>query len=315
MSPLALLHSETFSWSEFTLYPDFLVGWLLLGGAYLLFVGPLRALFPGSAPVPLARVASFAFGMALMLVALQGPLHELSDFFLFSAHMVQHLLVMLVMPPFLLYGTPDWMLRPALRLPGLARAARWITFPVVAFLLNNAIFGAWHFPGPYDLMMRNHDVHVAMHLMIMTTGMIMWWPVMSPLPEIPRIAAPLQMLYLFILGAPMMVVAALITFAASPLYSWYVEAPRIFPLTPLDDQRLGGAIMWVPGALAIWIAITLVYFRWSQREMRDDEASFRGRRSAADGGVVIAPPPFPEPPPAGPGLLALVRRVVTGHAK
>jgi putative membrane protein len=264
--------------------------------------------------VPLAKVASFALGMAIMLVSLQGPLHELSDYFLFSAHMVQHLLVMLVMPPFLLYGIPDWMVRPLLRLPGLARGARWLTLPVVAFLLNNAIFGAWHFPGPYDLMMRNHDVHVAMHLMIMTTGMIMWWPVMSPLPEIPRIAPPLQMLYLFVLGAPMMVVAALITFAADPLYGWYVEAPRVFAITPLDDQRLGGAIMWVPGALAIWIAITFVYFRWANRELAEDEVAFRGERTPGDRGVVLAPPPFPEPEP-GPGLRALMRRAVTGASK
>jgi putative membrane protein len=292
---LMLLHGDSFSWTEWRVYPSFLVGWLLLGGAYFLIAGPLRRFFPGSEPVPLARIASFSFGLLIMLVALQGPLHELSDYFLFSAHMVQHLAVMLVMPPFLLYGMPAWMMRPVLRVPGFLTTARWLTLPVVAFLLNNAIFGAWHFPGPYDLMMRNHDVHVLMHVMIMTTGMFMWWPVMSPLPELPRVAAPLQMLYLFILGVPMMVVAALITFSDTVLYPWYAEAPRIFELSVLDDQRLGGVIMWVPGALVIWMAITLVYFRWSRPEIREDERGFLKQVPQKDE-VAIMPPPHPELP-------------------
>jgi putative membrane protein len=292
MTILALLHTESFSWQEFKLYPSFFVGWLLFAAFYYLSVGPLRRFFPGSSRVPTGKLVSFTAGLLLMLGALQGPLHELSDYFLFSAHMVQHLAVMLVMPPLLLHGTPDWMVRPALRVPGLRRAARWLTLPLVAFLLNNLIFSAWHFPGPYDLMMRNHDVHILMHLMIMTSGMIMWWPVMSPLPELPRIAPPLQMLYLFILGVPMMVVAAMITFTDKALYSWYVEAPRVFPISALDDQRLGGVIMWVPGALVLWTAISLVYFRWTRPEIREDEQSFRGDPEREHAGVVITPPPY-----------------------
>ena len=283
---LALLHQETFSWTEWKVYSQFMVGWLLMGATYFLLIGPFRGRFPGSAPVPGKNVASFSFAMALMFVALQGPLHELSDFFLFSAHMVQHLVLILIMPPFLLYGLPDWMLRPAIKIRPIGALARLVTFPIVAFALNNTIFLAWHFPGPYDLMMRNHDVHVAMHLMIMVTGTIMWWPVMSPLKELPRIAAPLQMVYLFVLGIPMMVSAALITFSENELYRWYVEAPRLFAISPLDDQRLGGVIMWVPGGLMLWIAITVVYFRWTVPEVGEDETRSRRR--------VGSPPPFPQ---------------------
>src|SRR4028118_1034687 len=155
LSTISLLHQETFSWTEWRVYSDFMVGWLLLFAAYFLLIGPLRRRFPGSSPVPPRKVASFVFAMAIMFLALQGPLHELSDYFLFSAHMVQHLVLILVMPPFLLYGIPDWMLRPAVRLRPVAFVARLLTFPIVAFALNNTIFLAWHFPGPYDLMMRN----------------------------------------------------------------------------------------------------------------------------------------------------------------
>jgi putative membrane protein len=290
LSLALLLHpGGTFSWTEWRLYPDFLVGWLLFFGLYLLAIGPLRPYFPGSSPARPGQVACFVGAMLLMLLGLQGPLHELSDYFLFSAHMVQHLLIMVVMPPFLLAGIPDWMLRPAVRIPALGRAARLLTLPLMAFAINNVIFLAWHFPGPYDLMMRNHGVHVAMHLMIMATGVIMWWPVMSPLPEMPRIAAPLQMVYLFVLGIPMMVAAAMITFSDTALYQWYVEAPRITSLSALDDQRMGGAIMWVPGALTLWLAITFVYFRWTRAEQREETAPRVG-----PSGLVIAPPPYPD---------------------
>jgi putative membrane protein len=291
LSSLALLHAQSFDWRVWKLYPSFMVGWLLLAALYFACIGPLRRRFPGSAPVSRAQVASFSAALLAMLLSLQGPLHEISDYFLFSAHMVQHLVLILMMPPLLPGGIPGWLLRPLLRPRPLRVAARLLTLPLVAFALNNVIFLAWHFPGPYDLMMRNHNIHITMHLMIMVTGVIMWWPVMSPMEELPRIAAPLQMIYLFLAGIPMMLSAALITFSDSPMYAWYVEAPRIFALTPLDDQRMGGLIMWVPGGLVLWIAITAVYFRWTQREVNEDEQKVAVRPRSEPPRLVI--PPFP----------------------
>lgn len=292
-SLIILLHRESFSWSEWVLYPDFLIGWLLLGAGYLLCVGPLRDRFERSAPVPAWQVGCFAGGMLLMLVALQGPLHELSDYFLFSAHMVQHLLIMLVVPPLLLAGTPDWLIRPIFKIPGALPAARLLTRPIAAFLLVNIVFGIWHFPVPYDLMMRDHLVHKGMHLMIMAVGMILWWPVMSPVKELPRLAGPLQLLYLFVLGVPMMTVAVTIAFSSTHFYTWYALAPRIFPLSVLEDQRLGALIMWVPGALVMWLGITFAYFRWARQEISEDEAEV-GFEKAGSTGLVISAPPFPE---------------------
>src|SRR5690606_6561435 len=157
----------------------------------------------------------------------------------------------------------------------------------------NAIFGIWHFPVPYDLMMRDHTVHKGMHVMIMVIGMILWWPVMSPLPELPRLPGPVQMLYLFVLGIPMMAVAVVIAFSDTHFYTWYAEAPRIFPLSAIEDQRLGALIMWVPGALVMWGGITFTYFRWSRREIREDEG-YVGFDRAGTSGTLIAAPPFPE---------------------
>jgi putative membrane protein len=293
-STLALLHAQSLDWRVWKLYPSFMVGWLLFAALYFLCIGPLRRRFPGSRPATPRQVASFCLALASLLLALQGPLHELSDYYLFSAHMVQHLAVILVMPPLLLAGIPDWLLRPAIQVRPVRAFARAVTIPLVALALNDAIFLAWHFPGPYDLVMRDHNVHIAMHLMIMVTGVIMWWPVMSPLPELPRIAAPLQMIYLFVSGIPMMISAALITFSATPLYEWYVQAPRIFGISALDDQRLGGVIMWVPGGLVLWIAITAVYFRWTQHEVSEDEQGVKIRPTVNRAGMIV-PPPYPNP--------------------
>ena len=96
----------------------------------------------------------------------------------------------------------------------------------------------------------------------------MWWPVISPLPELPRLPPLLAMLYLFLVGIPMQLVGALITFADEVLYPWYLAAPRAAGLSPLDDQQLGGLLMWIPGNLWIFAAIGVVFFKWAKEEER-----------------------------------------------
>jgi putative membrane protein len=97
----------------------------------------------------------------------------------------------------------------------------------------------------------------------MVASVILWWPVLSPSPELPRAPYPLQMLYLFVVGLPMVVVSIFISMAGSVLYPYYAAAPRIWPiLTPHADQHLGGLIMWIPGGLVFLLAISVVFFRW-----------------------------------------------------
>ena len=97
----------------------------------------------------------------------------------------------------------------------------------------------------------------------------MWWPICGGVAIARPLPAPAQMLYLFVLGIPMMGVAAMVTFASTPLYEWYALAPRFMGISAVDDQRLGGLIMWVPGGLFWWVIMSVVFFRWSAREARD----------------------------------------------
>jgi putative membrane protein len=147
----------------------------------------------------------------------------------------------------------------------------------VGFALYTAVLSLWHFPIFYEWMMRDHNVHIVMHLMLMGTALLMWWPVVGAEAAEHPLSPPGQMLYLFLLGTPMMAVAALITFADQPLYSWYALAPRFMGMSALDDQRLGGLIMWVPGGLFYWGAMSVVYFRWAARESRSDDPLLLGR--------------------------------------
>jgi putative membrane protein len=141
---------------------------------------------------------------------------------------------------------------------------------VVAASSFTTVLAFWHMPPFYEAAMRNHAVHILQHLTLIGSAVLLWWPILSPVPELPRIAYPAQMLYLFLLGIPMSVVGALISLSERVLYPFYLDAPRIWGLTPLVDQQLGGLIMWIPGGLVFWGAMTVVWFRWARREETAD---------------------------------------------
>lgn len=254
-----------YDWS-WSLHPSVLLGTGLLGALYFYGIGPLRRRHRLGPPVSGWQVLSFCSALAVLLLSLNGPVHDLSDYYLFSVHMVQHLVLTLVFPPLLLAGIPGWLLRPIVLRPGVLPAARLLTRPWFAALLFSVSIAVWHIGTYYDLMMRDHGVHIFTHLMFMATATLMWWPVMSPVPELPRLPPGLAMLYLFLVGIPMQLVAALITFADDVLYPWYAAASRTWGLSPLDDQKLGGLLMWIPGNLYLFAAIGVLFFRWAREE-------------------------------------------------
>ena len=254
-----------YDWA-WSLHPSVVIGTGLLGALYFYGIGPWRRRHDLGPPASPGQVASFSAALLVLLVSLNGPIHDLSDYYLFSVHMVQHLILTLLFPPLLLMGIPSWLLRPLVRRPHVLALGRLLTRPWVAALLFSASIAVWHLAPYYDLMMRNHEVHILTHLMFMVTATIMWWPAMSPLPELPPLRPGMGMLYLFLVGIPMQLVGALITFADGVLYPWYVAAPRTWGLSPLDDQQLGGLLMWVPGNLWMFAAVGVLFFKWAKQE-------------------------------------------------
>lgn len=264
---LALFHPvATIGWTDFSVHWSTVIGLAALWALY-----EWRARVHRAAAIPSEGAAGpttlqrsmFVGGLLLMFASLNGPLHDLSDYYLFSAHMVQHLLLTLLVAPMLLLGTPGWMLRPALRVPWVNRLAHAATGPRAAFTIYNVVVAAWHLPPLYNTAMAIHNVHIAQHLMFLVTATIMWWPLMSPLPELPRLSYPGQMLYCFLMSIPMSIVGIYLALADRVLYPAYSAAPRLWGISPLVDQQAGGLIMWVPGGLVFYVVISIVFFRWS----------------------------------------------------
>lgn len=254
--------SVEFLWARWSWEPSVLLGLELVVALYLAAVFPLRRRFGWASAIDLRQVAAFMAGLLVIFVALVSPLDFVADRYLFSAHMVQHLLLILVMPPLIWMGTPGWVLRPLLGRPALAGAARLITHPLVAFTLFNANFWLWHVPRLYQLSLESVQVHILMHLLFMATAVLNWFPVLGPLPELRLRSYPARMAYLFAQTWPDTGLSVLLIFSPTVLYPAYALAPRLWGLSPLADQQLGGLIMWIPGSLIYLTALSVLFFRW-----------------------------------------------------
>jgi putative membrane protein len=284
-SLLPLLHGalDALGGGALEIHPSVLIGCLGLALGYAWVTGPMaRRLGWTEVKAERWRSASWYGALALVFAALDGPLHQLSDEYLFSAHMGQHMLLMMIVPPLLILGLPPTLIRRCLRSAPVLRAARLLTHPAAAFVAYNLVFLGWHFPAAYNAALENHDLHIVQHLMFISTAVMMWWPVVAPVPELERIPdGPVLMMYVFAFGIPTTILSAFITMSERVFYPFYAAAPRISVLSPLQDQRLGGLLMWIPGMLIFWVAISAVWFRWT----REEYAEWRqeARQAAASG--------------------------------
>ncbi len=246
MSEQALQLLTEWNWD-----PSILIGTTLFVGAYLGALVPFRSRFRDSGKkASLVQVFWFLLGTLIIFVALVSPLDAIGDEYLFTAHMVQHALLMFFAPPLLLLGMPGWMLRPLLRDLTIRRIAQFFTMAPVAFVLFNANMVAWHLPVLYEATLENESIHILEHLSFIVTAAINWMPILSPLPELPRLSTPAQILYLILNLIPSAVLGWFFVSATTVFYPTYAVAPRVFGISGVDDQFIGGYMMAMPGALA-----------------------------------------------------------------
>jgi len=246
-------------------------------GMYLLAVEPLRKEFSWADRFDRRKAAYFTLGLLIIGLAEGTPLHDLSERYLFSAHMTQHLLLMLLAPPLLLMGTPEWLLRPLTTQRWMQPVMRVLTKPVLAGILFNTVLIAWHVPMFYDGALRIHGLHYVQHLVFLFASVLLWWPVLSPLPEHPRLSYGGQLFYLFVVAFPQKLLAAMLTLTGRTLYPTYAGAERVFGISAHMDQQIGGSIMWVPMALILFGAFAVVFFVWFSKAEREEEEMRRGR--------------------------------------
>ena len=245
--------------------------WALIGGfavLYALSVRRERARRPGESVISRAQLRCFAGGLFVLWLASDWPVHDVAEGYLYSAHMVQHLLLTLVAALLLLAGTPAWMARNLLRLGGGLRLVRSLSRPVFGLIQFNIVLVLSHWPVVVEATVRYHPLHFVAHAVLLTSAVLMWMPIASPLPEIPRIKPPAQMLYLFLQTIVPTVPASFLTFNDQPLYKIYATFPRLWDISALTDQQTAGLIMKIVGGLYLWLIIAIIFFRWYESEER-----------------------------------------------
>lgn len=215
--------------------------------------------------------------IALIGVVSGWPIHDLAEEALFTAHMVEHMVIALLVPPLLLMGTPQWLADATLGHRGVVRILRPLSRPVPAFVLFNLTYIVVHWPNLVAWQVGSEPVHFMVHTWLFFTGVLMWMPVLSPTRAIPKLGRPAQMLYLFLQSLLPTIPASFITFSSVAIYPVYGNAALAYGLTPVADQTIAGIIMKLGGGLIIWVTIAVIWFRWtsSEREWESLEAGFR----------------------------------------
>ncbi|HEX6042812.1 cytochrome c oxidase assembly protein, partial [Longimicrobium sp.] len=217
------------------------------------------------------QAGCFAAGWTALFVAMATPLHAMGEA-LFSAHMVQHELLMALAAPLLVLGRPVVPLLWALPLSWRRRMGRWakaapvrsgwglLTAPLAAWLLNALALWAWHLPGLYQAALRSEGLHALQHASFLGTGLLFWWTVVHGREG--RMGYGASVFYLFATAMHSGGLGALLTFGARPWYPAYAGAAATWGLTPLEDQQLAGLIMWLPGGLSYLVAALVLIAAW-----------------------------------------------------
>lgn len=254
------------NWEPWVVLPSFAAGALyLLGWRRLRREGNARRV------LGFVRIAAFFAGLATLLFALESPLDGLADQ-LFSAHMTQHLLLLTVAPPLLVWGRPMFVWLWAFPLQRRRRIGRWwndtpvlhaghafLMRPLIVWLLASAALWFWHVPGPYGWALADARVHVLEHLSFLLTALAFWTLVLQPYGRqrgeqgVALILVATYALHNGLLGA-------LLVFAAQPYYAAYATAH--YGLTPLEDQQLAGLIMWVPAGMLQLVTLAWLFASW-----------------------------------------------------
>ena len=221
---------------------------------------------------PRLRPILFGAGLLVGFLALQSPIDVGGDQYLFSLHMLQHLLLMMVAPPLVLLGICG--MRPrAQRFPRL-RTVWWaITRPWSAVFIFNAVMLVWHVPALYNATLTTEPIHVLEHLSFIGVGIVFWWPIIDPIREPgTRLVTPLTKIAMIaVSGIPPTVLGLIFALSPVPFYPFYVVAPRLWGLSAVADQQVGGVAMLGLGNIIYAAAILIIFTRLLSDPRRDEQ--------------------------------------------
>jgi putative membrane protein len=258
------------SWS---LDPAVLVGVLLLAVLYGMAWRRARA---ADAHRPSAgRMAMFAGGLVVVLIALVSPLDSLGDQ-LMVMHMVQHILLLDIAPILLILGLTKVLLRPVTRrLQTIEQRAGFFSHPAFAVIAYAGVLWLWHIPAMYDRAQGNGLVHVIEHICFAAVGTLYWWHVLSPIRSRKRLSGLGSVAYMT--GGKLLVglLGIVLAFAPSVIYSFYAHKPHYWGLTPLEDQSLAGLTMALEQSIVMGIALVVLFVRMLTESEREAQRAER----------------------------------------
>jgi putative membrane protein len=266
--------------------------WLLVAVFAIGYALAVTRLGPRLAPagtqvVSRFQVVSFSAGLLALWVASDWPIHDVAERYLFSVHMVQHVTYSMIAAPLLLIGTPAWLARWLLSPRWLLGTVRYLARLIPATILFNLVVIVTHTPVVVNAALEHALLHFGVHALIFVSSLIVWMPLLSPLPEVPRLPPLARLLFLFLQSVVPTVPASFLTFGATPLYSFYNHVPRLFGLSALNDMQIAGVVMKIGVGLTLWVIIAILFFRWynaeevttpSRRVSRDLERELMGLR-------------------------------------
>ena len=214
----------------------------------------------------------FGLGLLTLWIALETPIDTISDHYLDSVHMFQHVLLGFIAPPFMLLGLSPGMVADLVRIPGV----RAITEPIPAQIIAGAVMILWHLPPLYDATLRFESLHVVEHLMFIGGGVVMYWPMLEVTSAHAhwRMSPGAKLLYMLVATLPQDGVALALIFSRVPFYEYYTHVPRLVSsLTPLVDQTVAGTVLMILGKATFAVVAVAIFVKWFAPEHGGDRSS------------------------------------------
>ncbi|MFN0029398.1 MAG: cytochrome c oxidase assembly protein [Acidimicrobiales bacterium] len=244
--------------------------WLLLAAVVALGFYVTRVIQPtmlaaGEASITRRQKGFFVAGVVVLGLASDWPVHDLAEEYLFSIHMVQHLVLTLVMPPLFLLATPAWLVKLVFGAGRVGALLQTVGRPLFAGLLYNGLVVLTHAAPLVNASVKIGPLHYLLHSALVLSALLMWNPVCGPVHEL-RLSLPTQMAYLFGMSVLPTIPAAFLTVAENPLYRAYERGDyRLWGVNVVQDQQSAGLIMKLGGGFYLWSIIIVLFVRWSSR--------------------------------------------------
>jgi putative membrane protein len=271
----ALLFGAVRNFPRFHLHPDV---WLVVAALVVSYWWALARLGPRLVPdgdrvATRGNLVCFGLAAGTLWVFAEYPIHDLAEHYLFSVHMLQHLVFTTVSAPLLLLSLPPWLMRRLLVTPRrVCRIVRQVTRPVVALVIFNGFLVLTHWPTVTNETTHNELFHFGVHVVMFSTALVLWMPMINRLPELPRLSYPARMVYLFLQSFVPTVPASFLTFSSGIVYHAYIGRPELLGISAITDQQVAGVLMKLGGGAILWGLMTYTFFKWFSAEQARDRA-------------------------------------------